>query len=260
MRATGERGEAGATERERDAGAAPRELLGARRRRGAPGSCGFFGSGSSSTPVSFLRPSSERGLGQAERLRRLHQVPRHRLFVVVLASRSGASAASRTRRASGGCPENSGLSWKMSMALLLRCALAARTRPSRSSPCSASKARASRISFSTGIVVDEAVAAEDLDGIDRRAGDGVAGEHARAAREIVRARQALVDRPRGVQREQARRGARGGHRVVAQPDQRLELADRLAELDALVRVLRRRAPSRRWRRRRRARRATRAPR
>ena len=60
MRATGDAREARAAERERDAGAALRELLAADDRRAAPGVFGFFGSGSSSTPVSFLRPSSER--------------------------------------------------------------------------------------------------------------------------------------------------------------------------------------------------------
>ena len=34
------------------------------------------------------------------------------------------------------------------------------------------------------IIVDEAVAAEDLDGVDRRARDAVAGDHARAARGV----------------------------------------------------------------------------
>ena len=206
----------------------------------------------------LLAAVEHRGLRQAERLRGLHQVPRHRLFVVVLDRDRRASAASRTRRASGARREQRVVVEEVHG--VTPCRL---LREDAAEPLVAvQRLERARVAHQLldGIVVDEAVAAEDLDGIDRRARDDVAGEHARAAREVGGARRGRVSSAHAAYSASRRAAIAPVSRVVAQPDQRLERADRLAELDALPRVAPRRTPSRRSRRRRRAPRARRAPR
>src|SRR4051812_24345315 len=191
---------------------------------------GFFGSGSSSTPVSFLRPSSSalwvRPSACADFISPHGIDSSASCFIAIGRICCFANAPSIWRM-----PENNGLSWNRSMVLLL--VLSSRLdREDAAEPLVAvQRLEGAGIAHQLldGIIVDEAVAAEDLDRVDRRLGHGVAGEHTRAAREIRRRGQAFVDRPGGVECAQPCR-ARIRHRVVAQPDQRLEVADRLAEL------------------------------
>jgi hypothetical protein len=77
------RGEVGAAERERDAGAAPGELLGCDHAE--PGlSLGLARIGVLLDAGQALAAVEHGGLRHADALRRLHQIPGHRLVLVVL--------------------------------------------------------------------------------------------------------------------------------------------------------------------------------